>query len=213
MRLSPTLTAADLTLIGLVDYPSNVFEQGNAKRFRDLAKRHPDLITISEPIGEFGPDDEIPYFSVRVTLAGRVNSEAHALMVRLHAMDVRMFCSTLTDNNATPNGLFWLTDRRLIASVQAVLNEHEHEGIPEPRWVEMCGEWAKRVDAVEVTRWHTTPGVDFMMELPELRDGNARRRVPLKAVTFDGALTEANVRFPLAAWWDEVLDAPKGGAE
>lgn len=105
----------------------------------------------------------------------------------------------------------FVPDQALVEVIQSHLNDRAN--MREPRWVQGAGEWAKRVDGVEVTRWYAMPGEHFVMELPDLHDGLARRRVLLQATTFDEALTEVNTRFPLAAWWDEVIDAPQGGAQ
>lgn len=74
-------------------------------------------------------------------------------------------------------------------------------------------DYAKRVDALEVGRQHLKPGPEFVVYLPDMCDGLAMRRLPLKAQTFGAALAEADERFPLAAWWAGALDdlAEQGG--
>jgi hypothetical protein len=67
-------------------------------------------------------------------------------------------------------------------------------------------DYAKRVDALEVGRHHLRPGPEFVVYLPDMRDGLAVRRLPLKAQTFGAALAEADARFPLPAWWAAALD-------
>lgn len=70
--------------------------------------------------------------------------------------------------------------------------------------------YAKRVDALEVGRWHIKPGPEFVVYLPDMRDGCAQRRLSLGAQTFGAALIEADERFPVAAWWATALDELDG---
>lgn len=83
----------------------------------------------------------------------------------------------------------------------------------EERWVQTGDEYAKRLDALEVTRWNGEPRADFAALFPDLRDGDRQRRVPLKSKSIEAARLEADERFPLSAWWSEVLEQNKRGGK
>lgn len=126
----------------------------------------------------------------------------------------KTLCVVVTADDGTTGAVLASWTPSVVRLVNALNGGADVSGLrPEERWVQTNEGYAKRVDALEVTRWYGVPSADFAALFPDLRDGDRQRRVPLKAKSIEAARLEADEHFPLSAWWSEVLEQNKRGGK
>lgn len=67
----PALDPDTLRDLAAVRGGADVFNYATARRLRALSRTHPDLVTITQAGGEYGPRDVHPYFGAIASAQGR----------------------------------------------------------------------------------------------------------------------------------------------
>lgn len=126
----------------------------------------------------------------------------------------KTLCVTVTATDGATGVVLASWQPWVIKLVKAWNDGADNSGLrDEERWVQTGNEYAKRLDALEVTRWHGEPRADFAALFPDLYNADRQRRVPLKAKSIEAARIEADERFPLPAWWGFVQEQQQKGGE